>query len=66
MWLDLLGHKSTTRITTHYSAAELDNLIDAAIKVCVARNTLTPLRVISGRGHEKLTKSNYLKLVSNL
>jgi integrase len=41
---DLLGHKST-RITTHYSAAELDNLIDAANKVCVASNTLTPLRV---------------------
>ncbi len=31
---DLLGHKST-RITTHYSAAELRNLFDAADKVCV-------------------------------
>jgi len=30
---DLLGHKST-RITTHYSAAELNNLIAAANKVC--------------------------------
>lgn len=30
---DLLGHKSG-RITTHYSAAELKNLIDAANKVC--------------------------------
>ena len=30
---DLLGHKSR-RITTHYSAAELSNLIDAANQVC--------------------------------
>ncbi len=30
---DLLGHKSG-RITTHYSAAELHNLIEAANKVC--------------------------------
>ena len=30
---DLLGHRSG-RITTHYSAAELSNLIEAANKVC--------------------------------
>ncbi len=30
---DLLGHKSN-RITTHYSAAELDKLIEAANRVC--------------------------------
>lgn len=30
---DLLGHKSG-RITTHYSAAELHNLVEAANKVC--------------------------------
>ncbi len=30
---DLLGHKSG-RITTHYSAAEINNLIEAANKVC--------------------------------
>lgn len=30
---DLLGHKSG-RITTHYSAAELSNLIKAANRVC--------------------------------
>jgi integrase len=36
---DLLGHKSG-RITTHYSAAEIGNLIEAANKVCdEARNT---------------------------
>ena len=29
----LLGHRSG-RITTHYSAAELANLIDAANKIC--------------------------------
>src|SRR5476649_2099301 len=33
---DLLGHKSG-RITTHYSAAELNNLIEAANKVCDRR-----------------------------
>ncbi len=30
---DLLGHKSS-RVTTHYSAPELQNLIEAANKVC--------------------------------
>lgn len=37
---DLLGHKSH-RITMHYSAAEIRNLIDAANKACV-RQTSTP------------------------
>jgi integrase len=32
---DLLGHKSS-RITDHYSSAELSNLIAAAEKVCVS------------------------------
>ncbi len=42
---DLLGHKSS-RITTHYSTAELQNLWEAANKVSVshARPTLTLLR----------------------
>lgn len=31
---DLLGHKSKRNVTTHYSAAELHNLIEAANKVC--------------------------------
>ena len=30
---ELLGHKSG-RITTHYSAAELASLVDAAIRIC--------------------------------
>lgn len=38
---DLLGHKSG-RITTHYSQAELSNLIEAADKVCDAKSRKTP------------------------
>lgn len=42
---DLLGHKSS-RVTTHYSAAEIKNLIDAANKVCRRAHTpaITVLR----------------------
>ena len=42
---DLLGHRSG-RITTHYSAAELANLIDAANKVCEAGARKMPTLVI--------------------
>lgn len=54
---DLLGHKSS-RITTHYSSAELLNLWEAANKVCDAktRPVLTLLRQGENRGHEKVTK----------
>ena len=38
---DLLGHKSG-RITTHYSQAELVNLIEAADKVCSTESRKTP------------------------
>jgi integrase len=38
---DLLGHRSG-RITTHYSQAELTNLIEAAEKVCAAQSRKTP------------------------
>jgi integrase len=38
---DLLGHKSG-RITTHYSQAELSNLIDAAEKVYEAESRKSP------------------------
>ena len=38
---DLLGHKSG-RITTHYSQAELSNLIAAAEKVCEPESRKTP------------------------
>lgn len=42
---DLLGHKSG-RITTHYSAAELSNLLEAVSKVCAGKDgpVLTLLR----------------------
>src|SRR3989304_4058994 len=50
---DLLGHKSG-RITTHYSAAEIVNLLEAANKVCdIGQNanspTLTLLRSVNTR-----------------
>jgi len=38
---DLLGHKSG-RITTHYSQAELTNLIEAAEKVCSTESRKSP------------------------
>ena len=42
---DLLGHKSG-RITTHYSSAELSNLLEAANKACAGKEgpVLTLLR----------------------
>ena len=42
---DLLGHKSG-RITTHYSQAELENLIAAADKVCALPSRKTPALVL--------------------
>jgi integrase len=51
---DLLGHKSS-RITTHYSSAELSNLWVAANKVCIGQNkpTLTLLRTAAQQNREK-------------
>ena len=42
---DLLGHRSG-RITTHYSAAELENLIAAAEKVCEGDSRKSPALVL--------------------
>ncbi len=42
---DLLGHKSG-RITTHYSAAELQNLIEEANKVCGTNSRKNPALVL--------------------
>jgi integrase len=42
---DLLGHKSA-RITTHYSAAELANLIEATNRVCGDASRKTPELVL--------------------
>jgi hypothetical protein len=49
---DLLGHKSG-RITTHYSQAELSNLIDAAERVCDAESRKTPATTWLPRKVEK-------------
>ena len=51
---DLLGHKSG-RITTHYSAAELSNLLEAASKACTGRDgpVLTLLRRMDVEGSRK-------------
>jgi integrase len=42
---DLLGHRSG-RITTHYSAAELRNLIDAANRICGQDSRKSPALVL--------------------
>lgn len=45
---DLLGHRSG-RITTHYSAAELSHLLEAANKVCVDEGAQQPEIVVLRR-----------------
>ena len=42
---DLLGHKSG-QITTHYSAPELENLIEAANSVCRVNSRKSPAIVV--------------------
>jgi integrase len=57
---DLLGHKSS-RITTHYSAAEISKLLEAANKVCDKKKsvpTLTLLRVVRSSPHKTSTREN--------
>ena len=44
---DLLGHRST-RVTTHYSAAELGRLIEAAERVCESKEGRPELVVLRG------------------
>lgn len=55
---DLLGHKSQ-RITTHYSAAELTDLIYAANKVCEIKNcsTLTLSKLVDQ--HRRYTDGRF-------
>jgi len=57
---DLLGHKSN-RITTHYSAAELLNLWEAANKVCAGQNrpVLTLLKTVAPQGRAKVAQANF-------
>ena len=45
---DLLGHRSS-RITTHYSAAELQNLIKATNRVCGENSRKSPELVMLRR-----------------
>jgi integrase len=45
---DLLGHKSG-RVTTHYSAAELGNLIAASNRVCGENSRKSPALVVLKR-----------------
>jgi hypothetical protein len=44
---DLLGHRSG-RITTHYSAADLERLIEVAKRVCERNGTRPELFVLRG------------------
>lgn len=57
---DLLGHKST-RITTHYSTAELLNLWEAANKVCTDQNrpVLTLLKSTTEQSRAKFAQGNF-------
>ena len=64
---DLLGHRSA-RITTHYSAAELSRLLEAADKVC-ERNGMRPelvmLRGKVGTNSRKTPANEKLKLTGS-
>lgn len=58
---DLLGHKSA-RITTHYSAAELTNLIEAANKVCRSKTQEPVLTLLKRKNaHEYTTHAKSLQ-----
>jgi integrase len=43
---DLLGHRSGRSVTTHYSQAELENLIEVANKVCGPNARKMPILVV--------------------
>jgi hypothetical protein len=47
---DLPGHRSS-RITTHYSAAELQNLIEATKRVCGENSRKSPELVVLRKVH---------------
>lgn len=53
---DLLGHRSS-RITTHYSAAELSRLIEAAERVTVRNGTRPELVILRGAIHTESRKT---------
>jgi integrase len=56
---DLLGHRSG-RITTHYSAAESANLIEAANRVCAEGPRKSPALVVSKRQAARALCANRL------
>jgi hypothetical protein len=62
---DLLGHKSA-RITTHYSAAELARLIEAANRVCERRDRRPDLVVLRGIAQPDSRKSPANQRILNL
>ncbi len=53
---DLLGHKSG-RITTHYSGAELQNLIKASNRVCENKSRKSPALVILKKRYAQATSA---------
>lgn len=59
---DLLGHRSG-RITTHYSSAELQNLYEAANKVCEKRKSGVILTLLRNTVNSSVTKENQSKKV---
>lgn len=52
---DLLGHRSG-RITTHYSSAELDRLLEAANDVCEQNGRRPELVMLQGRQNDTPAK----------
>lgn len=59
---DLLGHRSG-RITTHYSSAELQNLYEAANKVCSKKQSGVVLTLIRGAAKKGMDKNTQVKKV---
>ena len=65
---DLLGHRSS-RITTHYSGAEIKNLLDAANLVCHQGKdvpTLTLLRCVNQRSSRKSPARGFSDFVGTM
>lgn len=52
---DLLGHRSS-RVTTHYSSAELQNLYEAANKVCEQKRNGVTLMVLSNPNYKGVSE----------
>ena len=52
---DLLGHRAG-RITTHYSSAELQNLYDAANKVCAKKQSGVVLTLLRKKNQKFVRK----------